>query len=162
SNAVISVTNGGQLYLNSNLNAGLADGATTTITVDGANSLFSTGFQVGLSSAAGSVTTMTISNGGTFWAQYWQCCDSNGSGVLFIGVNGTATVNVTGANSLLRADGDISIGSTYPNTWGSTGTGILTLSNGGTVMANYGYGGLYVATNAGSTGTINIGAAAGS
>ncbi|WP_176479252.1 autotransporter outer membrane beta-barrel domain-containing protein [Mesorhizobium sp. WSM3860] len=161
-NAIISVTNGGQVYLYSNFNSGLADGATTTITVDGANSLFATGFQVGLSSAAGSVTAMTISNGGTFWARAYQCCDPNGSGVIFIGVNGTATVNVTGANSLLKADGAISIGSVYPYPYGSTGTGVLTLSNGGTVMAGGGYGGIYVATNAGSTGTINIGSAAGS
>ncbi|MCP3469212.1 autotransporter domain-containing protein [Bradyrhizobium sp. CCGUVB1N3] len=161
-NAVISVTNGGTIQTYSNVNTGLASGTTTTITVDGAGSTFTTGFQVSLSAAAGSVTTLNISNGGTFYAQYYQCCDSNGSGVIFIGVNGTATVSVTGTNSLLRADGNISIGSTYPNTYGSTGTGVLTLSDGGTVMAGYGYSGLYVATNAGSTGTINIGSAAGS
>ncbi len=69
----------------------------------------------------------------------------------YIGMNHdfTGTVTVSGAGSIWR--------NTYSVYVGNNGAGALTIADGGTVNADFG---LQVAEDSGSTGTLNIGAAA--
>ena len=83
--------------------------------------------------------TVTIENGGVV--------NSDGG---FVGAVGTGTVIVTGTGSTWSSSSGLTIG--------NQGTGTLTIAGGATVTAPT----VAIATNAGSTGTLNIGAGEGS
>lgn len=100
--------------------------------------------------------TMTVSNqgtvnvtgsGGTFIAG--QCAGVPSSFCSTTPSGGTGTVTVTGAGSVLNAGTSLTIG--------QYGPGTLTIANGAKVVTNA----VSIAENAGSTGTLNVGAAAG-
>lgn len=135
----LTISNGGTV---SDTNAYIAwnFGTTATAVVDGPGSTWSnSGTLYAGSSGTG---TLTISNGGTVT-----------DATAYIGFTGTdtGTVIVTGSGSSWATSGDLYVGYAAP--------GVLTISNGGTVSAG---GTVFIANQAGSTGTLNIGAAAGS
>ncbi len=111
-----------------------------TVAVTGADSVWTNNFvlRVGFYGSG----ELTVSEGGSV---------SNKFG--YLGVHSTATgkVTITGADSTWTNSSNLQIG--------SGGTGELTVADGGVVNVNSGVGRTYVASNAGSTGTINIGAA---
>jgi len=75
---------------------------------------------------------------------------TNTNGTIGFSLGATGTVTVTGANSRWTNTGDILV-------VGNSGTGTLTIAEGGVVEATR----VLVANNAASSGTLNIGAAAG-
>ncbi len=135
--ATLTIENGGAV---SNTYSYISDasGSTSTVTVSGAYSTWTNAsyLYLGISGTA----TLTIADGGAV---------SDTSGYVAYGFSSTGAVMVSGANSKWTNSGDLSVG--------YDGTGTLTLSDGGTVEVD---GALYLARNTGSTGTLNIGAAA--
>ena len=106
------------------------------VIVTGSNSFWSNTAALTVGDS-GSSNSLTISNGGTVE-------DVSGS----IGMNSSAsnnTVLVTGSNSLWSSGSTLTIG--------NKGTGVLTVSSGGNVTASN----IIIASQAGSTGTLNIG-----
>ncbi|WP_244558527.1 autotransporter domain-containing protein [Tardiphaga sp. OK246] len=112
---------------------------TGTTTVNGAGSSWtnSGNLSVGNSRAG----TLTIENGGAV---------SNVIGWIGVNAGSTGTVTVDGAGSSWTNSGTLFVG--------NSGTGTLTIANGGTVSTA---SGMQIAALAGSTGTLNIGAASG-
>ena len=113
--------------------------------------------------------TVTVTGTGSTWTN---------SANLFVGVEGTGTLNVEDGGAVSNGNGSIGqspggngtvtvtgTGSTWTNSAnvfvGNNGTGTLTVADGGMVNANGGAGTTRVANGSGSTGTVNIGAAAG-
>jgi T5SS/PEP-CTERM-associated repeat protein/autotransporter-associated beta strand protein len=121
---------------------GLSAGSTGTVTVTGPGSGWFNGPSGGLNIGAFGTGTLTIANGATvfnftaFTANIGQGAGSQG------------TVTVTGAGSSWINSSGVNIG--------NLGTGTLTIADSGVVA-----GPVTIATNAGSTGTLNIGAGAG-
>lgn len=143
--------------------------STSTLTVTGAgSSMTSDRLYVGLSGDGslyvldgGSVSTTGTNktylgnfSGSTGYAEISGNHSSLSTGELNIGWNGEGTMLVTDDGSV-SAVGTVSVG--YAN--GSTGT--LTLADGGSLTVGNGAGILQIGQLAGSTGTVNIGAAAG-
>ncbi|MER9137988.1 autotransporter outer membrane beta-barrel domain-containing protein [Mesorhizobium sp. M0830] len=184
----LDVTNGGHV-LNQAAILGESDTATATVTVDGAGSSWSTddGLTVGLAGHA----TLAISNGGSADADTvsvgqgatatgavtvdgmdskWTNKNglylgflgsgtlavtnggiaSGGLTVMAIGADATGQATVDGPTSLWEMHGDLVIG--------VGGTASVTLSNDGTALVDFA---TVIASQAGSTGTLNIGGAAG-
>ncbi|BCH24969.1 outer membrane autotransporter barrel domain-containing protein [Mesorhizobium sp. L-8-3] len=114
---------------------------TGTVTVTGMGSAWtnSSGLSVGFDGTA----TLTIADGGSV---------SNAIGVIGTNTGSTGTVTVTGTGSKWTNSGNMRIG--------SDGTGTLTIADGGTVDVVSGGGAVAIAFADGSTGTLNIGAAA--
>ncbi|MDQ8698471.1 autotransporter domain-containing protein [Hyphomicrobium sp. LHD-15] len=115
-----------------------------TLNVSGAGSLFETSsLSIGFSGTG----VLNVTNGG----EVRSVVLGGHPGYITIGqvAGSSGTVTVDGAGSLLRAEQVVV---------GQDGTGTLTLSNGGTAQA----GGITVADQIGSRGTVNIGAASGS
>jgi fibronectin-binding autotransporter adhesin len=144
----------------------VGDSGQGQVTVSGGAKLSSNRAEIG--AKVGSSGSVTITGSGSSWdasnrrGGYSPFRIGNGSltvsnggyvngGTLFIGTLAGAigSVTVTGAGSTLYA-GDLAIG--------LDGSGVLTLSSGGTLK--FGGGTLYVGSGA-SSGTLNIGAAAG-
>jgi T5SS/PEP-CTERM-associated repeat protein len=119
---------------------GYNPGSTGTVTVSGAGSSWtnSGALAVGFSGTG----ALTIQNGGALV--------SNTVGLIGGGFGSTGTVTVDGAGSSWTNSGALSVG--------LLGTGTLTVANGGTVAVS---GRMTIASQAGSTGTLNIGAASG-
>lgn len=146
----LNVTNGGAFYGGYyGINGGgsyIGADATGfgTVNVRGAGSVFETS-----SLAVGFLGTgfLNITDGGELRSIVLG--GHNGNAFFGQGANASGTVKIDGAGSLLDANLMIV---------GHDGTGTLTVSNDGTAKANQ----LYVAYNAGSFGTVNIGAASGS
>jgi T5SS/PEP-CTERM-associated repeat protein/autotransporter-associated beta strand protein len=133
----LAVSNSGAL-LSAVTYLGFAAGGTGTVTVTGAGSTWTVGNLIVGSAGSGN---LTISNGGSV---------SSSGPVSIASGSGTGTVIVTGAGSTW----------TVANlTVGSAGNGNLTISNNGLVTSTTGP--ISVASGAGSTGTLNIGAAVG-
>ena len=139
SNSTVAATNfisGSQLYFNTYV--GFSSKASKNLlSVSGPNTLLRniTNLTVGV---AGSGNSMVISNGGTV-------LDVNGS----IGSASTSLSNsvlVTGAGSSWSNSGSVTIG--------NAGSGILTVTSGGNVVAQ---GGIMIAAQTGSSGTLGIG-----
>jgi T5SS/PEP-CTERM-associated repeat protein/autotransporter-associated beta strand protein len=115
---------------------------------------------------SGSTGTVTVTGAGSTWANNVDVyVGIGGSGTLTI-QNGGAVTSVLGANIGRNSGstGTVTVtgtGSSWTNTdaivVGNSGAGTLTIQNGGTVST----GGMLVAIQAGSTGTLNIGAASG-
>jgi len=184
----LTIQNGGNV---SNVNGflGYTAGSTGTVTVDGAGSAWTNSFElyVGRSGAgtltiqnggkvsnstgylgyiAGSTGTATVDGAGSAWTN---------SGNLYVGFSGAGTLTirnggkVSNVNSVLGyfagSTGTVTVdgaGSSWTNSAGLTvgffGSGTLTIANGGAVSAA---AGMTIASQAGSTGTLNIGAASG-
>ena len=122
---------------------GLAAGSTGTVTVTGPGSSWINGPSGGLNIGSFGTGTLTIANGGRV-VDITPLVTNIGNGA---GSHGTVTV--TGAGSLWSDIAGIRIG--------NLGTGTLTIADGGNVIAPT----VTIATNAGSIGTLNIGAGAG-
>jgi T5SS/PEP-CTERM-associated repeat protein/autotransporter-associated beta strand protein len=95
----------------------------------------------------GSTGTLIIANGGEV---------SSSLGIIGVGPGSQGTVTVTGAGSTWTSSASVTVGGSFGGPTGGTGT--LAIADGGTVSAPT----VFVANGAGSTGTLNIGAAPGS
>jgi T5SS/PEP-CTERM-associated repeat protein len=121
---------------------GLAFGSNGTVTVTGPGSSWMNGLSGGLNIGSFGTGALTIVNGGSVInITAFAANIGNGAG-------SQGTVTVTGADSTWTNSSGLNVG--------NSGTGILTVADGGTVS-----GSVTVAANAGSTGTLNIGAGAG-
>ena len=138
------IQTGGTLVVHDFGNIGMYDGATGSVTVDGANSNWTTTGPnfVGVYNSTG---MLTITNGGTVENQYGYIGYSAGS---------TGTVTVDGTGSTWKNVGNLVVG--------SGGTGTLTIRNDATVFGvTPDPTTTIVGTLVGSNGVINIGAASG-
>ena len=119
-------------------------GSTGTVIVTGPGSSWTNGPQAGLNIGSFGTGTLTIANGGRV-VDITPLVTNIGNGA-----NSLGTVTVTGAGSLWTDVAGVNIG--------NFGAGTLTIADGGVVAAPM----VVIAANAGSTGTLNIGAAPGS
>ena len=119
-------------------------GSTGAVTVDGAGSTWS---QLSdLSIAVSGRATMTVSNGGSVNSgDSWIGRNAGSTGKVTVDGNGSTWTNAP--NSYSDASGSLYVG--------NSGSGTLTISNGGKVSSG-GYYGDSVGNNAGSTGSITI------
>ena len=126
-------------------------GSTNSLTVTGANSSFTTPYDIWAGFTAGTTANITVSNGGAL-----------NTGYTILGSAGSANAVVTGTGSVWTI-------STMPNVPGSqpqglaigqsaTSSGTLTIANGGVVNVSS----VVVGGAVGSQATLNIGAAAAS
>ena len=122
---------------------GQSAGSTGTVMVTGAGSSWINGPSGGFNIGSFGTGTLTIANGGRV-IDITPLVTNIGNGA---GSHGTVTV--TGAGSLWSDIAGIRIG--------NLGTGALTIADSGNVIAPI----VTIAANAGSTGTLNIGAGAG-
>jgi outer membrane autotransporter protein len=122
------------------ISVGLAAGSTGTVTVTGPGSRWTNGPSGGLNIGSFGTGTLMIANGGSV-IDITSLPTNIGQGA---GSQGTATV--TDPGSLWSDTAGIRIG--------NSGTGTLTIANGGVVTAPT----VVIANNAGSIGTLNIGA----
>lgn len=136
----LTVSDGGRVTSTSSSVIGFVTSGIGTALVTGAGSLWESQnhFFVGHNGTG----TLTISSGGQVTSAELIALGYFATGV------GTATV--TGSGSRLESGSAFSVG--------ALGTGTLTISDGGLVSST---GTMYIAQNAGSTGTFNIGAASG-
>ncbi|MDQ0251937.1 fibronectin-binding autotransporter adhesin [Sphingomonas kyeonggiensis] len=133
------------------------------VTISGGGTLRSTGANQ-MGAAVGNVTapTLTITGAGSNWTSTGTLAMTNGSFSLLNGgaasfasaVIGSATTRpaallVSGPASVFTTSGDLTIGT-------GTGTGVLTLADGGSIAVG---GTFTLADNAGATGVLNIGGA---
>jgi outer membrane autotransporter protein len=138
----LTIANGGTVTNADGVVGGDAGSASPAVTVTGAGSQWTNSGDLAVGFAGEGA--LIIANGGAV---------SSNSGAL--GSFGTGTATVTGAGSQWTSSGEIVIGS------GSSlvgGAGTLTIADGGSVSAS---GGIVIADSVNSTGTLNIGAAAG-
>jgi T5SS/PEP-CTERM-associated repeat protein/autotransporter-associated beta strand protein len=138
----LTIRNGGMLSSLSGA-IGQDSGSTGTATVDGAGSTWTMNGGLDVGNNAGSAGTLTLRNGGAVSTSFVGIANNAGS-------NGMVTVDGVGSTLTITSSGAL-LGV------GGLGTGTLTISNGGTVSAPT----VEIANTAGSTGTLNIGAAAG-
>ncbi|TJV24571.1 MAG: autotransporter domain-containing protein [Mesorhizobium sp.] len=138
-NGTLNVEDGGAVT-NTVGRLGFQPGSTGTATVTGANSTWTNSGDLYVGDFA--TGTLTVANGGLV-------SDATGA----IGVTSSGTAIVTGAGSTWKNSGTFYVG------YGGTGT--LTVADGGAVSTGNGAGIAHIAVQSGSTGTLNIGAAAG-
>ena len=183
----LTIQNGGVVSDSVSLGIGTFAGSTGTVTVDGAGSTLNVGGilfvgeqgagtmtvrnggSVGGSSQAiigdfaGSTGAVTVDGVGSTWTNDDIRVGFRGTGTLAIQNGGTVIVlaaigQIAGSNGTVIVDG---VGSTSTSDSllfvGDRGTGSLTIANGGLVSAPK----VDIAQIAGSTGTLNIGAATG-
>ena len=138
----LSVTDGGQVSgqgAYDYIYVGYNSGSTGSLTVDGANSMFTTPGPLYLGySGTGS---LMISNGGNVSTSN----SGNDASRIGFSTGSSGTVTVDGANSTWTMPGALMIG--------DSGTGSLTISNGGQVATG---SGSYIGYSAGSSGTVLI------
>ena len=165
SSGTVSVTGTGSTWTNSSALV-VGRSGTGSLTVSDGGAVSNTVGQVG--SISGSNGTVTVTGTGSSWTS---------SGYFAVGQYGTGTLTISDGGSVSVSDPDSSVGNGAGSTgtatvtgagssWtnsgnlyiGKGGTGSLTISNSGTVEVT---GVMYVAYGAGSTGTVNIGAASG-
>ncbi len=137
------------------LRMGIASGSTGSLTVTGANSSFTTPYDVWAAYNAGTTANITVSNGGAL-----------NTGYAILGASGTGNAVVTGAGSVWTILDMPNVPGSQPQglaiASSSTSNGTLTIANGGTVNVNATGGLVRIGGAAGSQGTLNIGAAAAS
>ncbi len=137
--ASLAIENGGAVTSSSgnHIFVGNASGSNGTITVNGTNSTLESGNQliVGYHGTG----RLTISDGGNATAD-----SSIYAGYL---TDGVGTIVVTGSDSMLESGKHFFVG--------YSGSGSLTVSDGGTVSSASGYN-IYAGTYTGSTGTITV------
>ncbi|WP_412050891.1 autotransporter domain-containing protein [Hoeflea sp. Naph1] len=144
----LTISDGGKVSSRKG-SVGRIAGANGTVTITGANSTWeiTAGNSLYLGSlGTGATGTLIISNGGLL-----QVHGSFAS--LGAGTGGKGTVTVTGAGSSMDINGPLVVG--------NFGAGTLTVSDGASVVVKGGAGTLDIAQFGGSSGTLNIGAAAG-
>ncbi|QWG18721.1 autotransporter outer membrane beta-barrel domain-containing protein [Bradyrhizobium sediminis] len=165
SSGSVTVDGAGSTLTGSDIVVG--NGGTGTLMVSNGGTVSATKWTSIIGHSAGSVGTATITGAGSRWSNASDFyVGQNGIGSLTIanggavsvagnvvlgyqaGSSGTATV--TGAGSVWTNSGDVDVG--------RSGSGVLTIANGGAVSAA---GFVTLATMAGSVGTLNIGGAAG-
>jgi T5SS/PEP-CTERM-associated repeat protein/autotransporter-associated beta strand protein len=140
---------------------------TGTLTIQDGGTVIGGGGSVGLS--AGSIGTVTVSGPGSSWLNGPSGglnIGSFGTGALMI-ANGGTVINITNLTANIgnaaNSQGTVTVtgpGSVWSNLFGvnigNSGTSTLTVADGGIVTGH-----VAIATNAGSIGTLNIGATAG-
>jgi T5SS/PEP-CTERM-associated repeat protein len=137
----LTIQNGGTVNSGGG-SVGQSVGSTGTVTVTGPGSGWFNGPGGGLNIGSFGTGTLVIANGGTVFNFTAPAANiGNGPG-------SQGTVTVTGAGSSWINSSGVNIG--------NLGTGTLTIADGGIVA-----GPVTIATNAGATGTLNIGAGAG-
>ena len=144
STGTLTILDGGTVNSNG-ASVGLSVTGTGTVTVTGPSSSWING-PTGLSVGSFGTGTLTIANGAQF-INILAVEDTNIG--RFVGSHGTVTV--TGAGSSWISTPTVNIG--------DRGTGTLTIADGGVVSIINGP--IRIATFAGATGTLNIGAGAG-
>jgi len=154
----ITATNGGTPFL-------VGDGGTGSLTATNGAMVASQGeFEIGWN--AGDIGSVTIASGSTLNAADSINVGKRGMGTLIVSGGGTVsadgflsiadqansngTVVVTGSGSSAGATAEVAVGN-------HAGNGTLTVANGGSVSAPI----VVIAADSGSTGVLNIGAAAG-
>ena len=137
----LNIQNGGTVNSGGG-SVGLSPGSTGTVTVTGPGSGWINGVSGGLNIGSFGTGTLMIANGGTVFNF------TNFTANIGQGAGSQGTVTVTGAGSSWINNLGVNIG--------NLGTGTLTIADGGVVA-----GPVTIATNAGSIGTLNIGAGAG-
>jgi outer membrane autotransporter protein len=164
----VTVSGAGTTWTNS---AGLAigDSGTGQVTIAASGKVL-TGSSGGfLGVLPGANGTMMVTDPGSTWNISDQLTvGGSGSGMLIVQNGGTVTntagtigfssgsigaVSVTGTSSAWTSSGNVTVG--------LAGTGTLTVAGGGAVNVGGGTGAVVVADQAGSIGTLNIGAAPG-
>ncbi|WP_181179999.1 autotransporter domain-containing protein [Mesorhizobium sp. B2-1-3A] len=146
-------------YLSGDARIANAANSKAAINIDGSGSSFTTPYRLYLGNAADSTATVTVSRGGNLNTGYTIIASASDATAAT-----SDTVTVTGAGSLwtisdtLGAPANASQGLVV----GGAGKGVLTIADGGVVRVNGGTGGVGIGGIAGSSGTINIGAAAAS
>lgn len=158
----LTISNGGTVRVADTdgwLGLGEYGGSANNLTVTGSNSTLwvntsrygSYGIWIGDGydgdEVASSSNTMVVSAGGKVYSG-----GESGIGGSGAGVGNTALV--TGTGSLWSNNGALNIGGAY---LGSTSEGALTVTKGGSVVAND----IYIANNAGTVGVLNIGSLGG-
>jgi autotransporter family porin len=140
-NGTLGITNGGAVS-NTSGYIGNNSGSTGSVTVDGTGSRWtnSGALYVGRQGSG----TLRITNGGAV---------SNTSGSIGNNSGSTGSATVDGTGSRWTNSAQLSVG--------NSGNGTLGITNGGTVNVNSGTGAVFIGYNAGSIGTLNIGAASG-
>jgi T5SS/PEP-CTERM-associated repeat protein len=138
----VTVSNGSTVKVGNNVYLGWIAGGQGSLTLDGAGStLTATGFTgIGWSGDG----RVIISNGATYRTTL---------GAIGYMAGSRGELHVTGANSQWLGSSFLIVG--------GLGTAELTVDNGGRVSVDNGSGLLAIANSAGSTGTVNIGAASG-
>ena len=160
--SAVTVSNGGRITVDTTAaNGNLADlriattaAGTGNLTITGANSVFTTPYRVFGGFGANTTANVTVSNGGTF---------NSGFTILGAAAGSIGAVTVIGSGSVWNLADTVAApgGSAQGLTIGSdaTGTGRLTISDGG-VVNETSSGSVNLGGAAGSSGTLNIGAAA--
>jgi T5SS/PEP-CTERM-associated repeat protein/autotransporter-associated beta strand protein len=90
---------------------------------------------------------------GTGTISFGQNTTNSGDAYIAHGVPSNGTANITSATAVWNIGAGLYVG--------YDGIGVLNIANGGTVSVNGGLGTAYIADKAGTTGTLNIGGAAG-
>ena len=139
----LTIENGGTVNSGGGGSIGLSAGSTGSVTVTGPGSTWNNSPGGGLNIGSFGTGTLTIANGGTV------INDTAFTANIGEGAGSQGTVTVTGAGSTWSNSSGVNIG--------NLGTGTLTIADGGIVTA----GPVVIAANAGSIGTLNIGAGAG-
>lgn len=134
----------------------MGSSSAASLTVTGANSSFTTPFDVWAGFNAGTTANITVSNGGAL-----------NTGYTILGASGTGNALVTGAGSVWTISDMPNVPGDQPQGLAigqsATSNGTLTIADGGTVNINSTHPAAVVLGGAsGSTGTLNIGAAAAS
>ena len=165
STSTLTVSDGGKVTIRDSatttngqfmqLRMGIASGSTGSLTVTGANSSFTTPYDVWVAYNAGTTGNITVSNGGAL-----------NTGYTILGASGTGNALVTGAGSVWTISDMPNVPGSQPQGLAigssSTSRGTLTIADGGTVNVNATGGLVRIGGAAGSQATLNIGAAAAS
>ncbi|MDO8837501.1 MAG: autotransporter domain-containing protein [Parvibaculum sp.] len=139
--ATLAISGGGAVSNVDGLVGYFAAGS-SAVTVDGADSAWTNSGELYIGVWGGA--TLDIADGGSV---------SNTTGYVGRHATGAGEVTVTGAGSAWTNSGQLYVG--------NSGAGTLDISDGGTVEVAGGAGAVRIADQAGSTGTLNIGAASG-
>ena len=142
----VTIANGGKVLTGSTGGyIGVRPGATGTMTVTDPGSTWNITDQLVVAGFLGPASgTLFVQNGGAVTSTAGTIGFSSGS---------TGAVSVTGTGSTWTSSGNVTVG--------LAGTGTLTVASGGAVNVGGGAGTVVVADQAGSIGTLNIGAAPG-
>ncbi|MDR3508063.1 MAG: autotransporter-associated beta strand repeat-containing protein [Caulobacteraceae bacterium] len=163
----LSVLSGGRVVVaqtatvTNNADVMIGSGSTVngaaSLTVDGAGSTFTTPyrFDVGYSNTARG--TVTVSNGGALNTGFSVIGDG-----FYSTANGAVTVTGSGSIWTIADTAQAAVNDAQGLVIGQAGTGVLTIANGATVQLTNAASNVLIGGVSGSSGTLNIGAPAGS
>jgi len=132
----LNVTNGGRVTTGKDFDIGLRSNSTGTVTVSGAGSSVNAGTDIFVG-YYGIGTLLEVAGGGRVTTK-----NRFGIGWMF---NSTGTVTVTGTDSTVTVGGSMYVG--------SSGTGVLEVTDGGRVTTGNDFG---IGWNANGTGTVTV------